>query len=84
MRIDMNRNKFDISNRKLFRKTVKTAFAMRRKTLVNNIMVGFGVDRNKAERLLRDSNLDVSCRGEELSVEQFVDLYKIIEQSGLQ
>lgn len=84
VRIDMNRNKFDISNRKLFRKTVKTAFAMRRKTLVNNIMVGFGVDRNKAERLLRDSNLDVSCRGEELSVEQFVDLYKIIEQSGLQ
>lgn len=84
VRIDMNRNKFDILNRKLFRKTVKTAFAMRRKTLVNNIMVGFAVDRNKAERLLRDSNLDVSCRGEELSVEQFVDLYKIIEQSGLQ
>lgn len=84
VRIDMNRNKFDISNRKLFRKTVKTAFAMRRKTMVNNIMVGFGVDRNKAERLLCDSNLDVSCRGEELSVEQFVDLYKIIEQSGLQ
>lgn len=80
IRIDMNRNKYDISNRKLFRKTVKTAFAMRRKTLVNNLTVGFNLNRVVAEQITTQSNLSVGCRGEELSVEQFVKLYKTIER----
>lgn len=80
IRIDMNRNKYDISNRKLFRKTVKTAFAMRRKTLVNNLTVGFNLNRAVAEQITTQSNLSVGCRGEELSVEQFVKLYKTIER----
>lgn len=80
IRIDMNRNKYDISNRKLFRKTVKTAFAMRRKTLVNNLTVGFNLNRAVAEQITTQSNLSVGCRGEELSVEQFVKLYRTIER----
>lgn len=83
VRIDMNRNKFDISNRALFRKTVKTAFAMRRKTLVNNLMVGFNVNRQTAESILTATGLSVNCRGEELSVEQFVTLYRAIERQAL-
>lgn len=81
VRIDIDRNKFDIADHKLFRKVVRVSFAMRRKTLVNNLTVGFGVDRNVAEKLLVDCNLSVGCRGEELSVEQFVALYKQIERS---
>ncbi len=83
VRIDMNRSKYDIANRTLFRKTVKTAFAMRRKTLSNNIMVGFNVDRAAAENVLLTMNLPLNCRGEELSVQQFVSLYKVIERLGL-
>lgn len=83
VRIDMNREKYDIGNRALFRKTVKTAFAMRRKTLSNNLMVGFNVNRAAAESVLQAMNLPLTCRGEELSVEQFVALYKVIEQQGL-
>lgn len=80
VRIDMYRNKYDIANKALFRKTVKTAFAMRRKTLVNNLMVGFNFDRTTAESLLTANGLKTGCRGEELSVEQFVGLYRSIEQ----
>ena len=80
VRIDMNRTKYDISDKALFRKTVKTAFAMRRKTLVNNLTVGFNIDRITAENVLKRVNLPLNCRGEELSVEQFVDLYKVIEK----
>lgn len=82
-RIDMNRSKFDIPNKPLFRKTVKTAFAMRRKTLANNLVVGFKIDRQTAESLLVKANLGVNCRGEELSTEQFVTLSKLIGESGL-
>lgn len=83
VRIDMNRNKYDIVNRILFRKTVKTAFAMRRKTLVNNLTVGFNISRTDAEQIIVQSNLSVGCRGEELSVEQFVTLYNTIEKLNL-
>ncbi len=81
VRIDMNRNKYDIPNRKLFRKTVRSAFAMRRKTLVNNLITGFGFNRESAEDTVRQCGLSVGCRGEELSVEQFVALYKAIESN---
>lgn len=83
VRIDMNRNKYDIANRALFRKTVKSAFAMRRKTLVNNVTVGFSVNRQTAESVVASVNLTLNCRGEELSVEQFVALYRAAEKHGL-
>ena len=79
----MNRTKYDIPDKALFRKTVKTAFAMRRKTLTNNLMVGFKVDRLTAENIIAEMRLSPNCRGEELSVEQFVQLYRIIEKQGL-
>ena len=79
VRIDIKRNKYDISDSALFRKVVKVAFAMRRKTLVNNLIVGFGMQRDEAERVLAVVGLDVGCRGEELSTEQFVTLYKVVQ-----
>ena len=83
VRIDFKRNKFDFSNPILFRKTVKVSFAMRRKTLINNFAVGFGISKQQAEEILQDCNLPAGCRGEELSVEQFVALYKTVEKLGL-
>ena len=77
--IAFNRGKFDIANAALFRKTVRVAFAMRRKTLVNNLAVGFAITKQQAEEILAACNLSATCRGEELSVEQFVQLYKTLE-----
>lgn len=83
VRIDFKRNKFDIANPTLFRKTVRVSFAMRRKTLVNNLAVGFAISKQQAEAILTACNLPIGCRGEELSVEQFVQLYKYISELGL-
>lgn len=80
VRIDINRNKYDIPNRKLFRDVVRTAFQMRRKTLVNNLMNGFKFDRLTSEKLVAELGFNPTCRGEELSVENFVTLYKLIER----
>ena len=78
--IAFNRNKFDIPNAALFRKTVRVSFAMRRKTLLNNLTVGFGISKQQAEEILVKCNLPLTCRGEELSVAEFVLLYKTIEK----
>ena len=83
VRIAFKRDKFDISSPKLFRKVVRVSFAMRRKTLVNNLAVGFAIGKQQAQEILEACNLPIGCRGEELSVEQFVQLYKIIEKSDL-
>lgn len=83
VRIDMRRDKYDVTDKPLFRKTVKTAFAMRRKTLVNNLMSGFKLTRDAAEAILSLTGLSLNCRGEELSVEEFMSLYKTISAQGI-
>ena len=83
VRITFNRSKFNIHNAALFRKVVRVSFAMRRKTLVNNLSVGFAISKEQAQDLLVACNLPVGCRGEELSVEQFVNLYQTIEKLQL-
>lgn len=74
VKILFNRKKFDISDAALFRKTVKAAFAMRRKTLANNLACGFDISREKAVEILQKCGLSPDCRGEQLSVRQFVAL----------
>ena len=81
--VAFNRNKFDVPNATLFRKTVRVSFSMRRKTLLNNLTVGFSITKQQAEQILSKCNLPATCRGEELSVSQFVLLYKVIEELGL-
>lgn len=74
VKITLNENKFDIKDLTAFKKLVKCAFAMRRKTLANNLMKGYGYSREQAENLLLNSGLQVTARGEELSVADFVKL----------
>ncbi len=78
VKISLRRDKYNIVNAENFRKTVKAAFAMRRKTLVNNICVGFGVSKTQAENIVSQCDLPIACRGEELTVRQFVRLCDVI------
>jgi len=57
-----------------FRKITKCAFAQRRKTLSNNVMSFFGVNRQTADEWLNKNGIDGSVRGETLSVQQFKTL----------
>ncbi len=83
VKIVLKRDKYPIDDAKAFRKTVKTAFAMRRKTLVNNIAVGFKTDKATAEKVLQDCGMKATCRGEELSTQQFVQLCDCLKNNGL-
>lgn len=83
VKILFNRSKYDIQDGAFFRKTVKTAFAMRRKTLTNNLVVGFNIDKAAAENILSQCGFESNVRGEELTTEQFVRLSHCLQCSGL-
>ncbi|MBR3803853.1 MAG: hypothetical protein IKJ14_00705 [Clostridia bacterium] len=78
VKITLNANKYDIKDLKSLRTLIKHSFAMRRKTLVNNLMKGYGYSREKCEELLNEIGVSISCRGEELSVEKFIELSNLI------
>ena len=58
---------------------IKGAFAMRRKTLINNLIACFPVDRTQAADAMEAAGLDVQCRAEALSIGQ---LCCLCEQIG--
>lgn len=59
---------------------IQSAFAMRRKTLANNLIASFGVSREQAEQLLKTADLDVRIRGEVLSLTQFARLADLLAE----
>ncbi len=82
VRIDVDRNKYDISDAAFFRKTVKAAFAMRRKTLCNNLTNGFGISREKAENIIKECGLPEDVRGERLDTACFVELSRKLKEAA--
>lgn len=58
----------------LFYRLVRTAFSMRRKTLVNNLSAPMGVDKNTVENILVELGFSPKVRAEELNVGDFIDL----------
>ena len=58
----------------IFTRLVRSAFAMRRKTLLNNLVSGFSLNREQAAACLAAANLSAQARAEELSLEDFARL----------
>ncbi|MBQ3275701.1 MAG: 16S rRNA (adenine(1518)-N(6)/adenine(1519)-N(6))-dimethyltransferase RsmA [Oscillospiraceae bacterium] len=65
----------EVESRDFFFRTVRAAFAQRRKTLPNALMAGFpGLDRAGAEACAEAVGLSPMARGETLSLRQFAAL----------
>ena len=60
------------ADKPLVRRIIRCAFAMRRKTLVNNLMSGLSLSREASLKIIESIGVDTRVRGETLSVEQFV------------
>ena len=73
VKITLNRNKFDIKEYKTFNNVVKLAFAMRRKTLMNNLKA-LNLASEQLIQIFETLKLPLTIRGESLSPAQFVDL----------
>ena len=83
VRIDINKNKYDLKSRKAFRDVVRCAFSSRRKTFANNLMNCFKLSREQSEELLIAVGADVKARGETFSTADFVTLSNLMVDKGL-
>lgn len=61
----------------LFRRLIRAAFAMRRKTLANNLKAAFGLSQEAAHGILLSAGVDGKVRGEALTLEE---LARIVEE----
>ncbi len=77
------KHKYDITNEDTLNKLIKCAFAMRRKTLANNLKSSFNLTGEQIDNILLKADLKSGVRGEALSVEQFVKLSNLINEQGI-
>jgi len=75
IRLDLRQNRI-CDDERGFVRFLKTAFLMRRKTLVNNMMSGLSVSRQEAEAALTAAGQDVRVRGEALTLEELLKVYR--------
>lgn len=79
VRIDIDRAKLDGENVALLHKIVRSSFAMRRKTLANNLSVAFQIDKQEAGKLIEEAGFSPMVRGEALSLDDYKKLTKTLE-----
>ena len=74
IRLDLKDNKYDDK----FFTFLKHAFAMKRKTLKNNIEKAYGIEKEKIDIALLSINLDPSVRADSLDIEKLSAVYNVL------
>ena len=67
VKITFQRGRIPVKSEKAYRQTVKCAFLNRRKTLENNLVNFFKIDRDTAKKVLAEAGVEEKARGETLS-----------------
>ncbi len=73
--------RLEADEEKFFFRTVKGAFAQRRKTLANTISSSMGISKEKIYNILEQMGLDKSIRAEQLDMENFISFSNLIKSS---
>ena len=68
----------EAQDEKMMLRVIAACFAMRRKTLLNNLCASFSVSREQATEWLEAAGLDAKIRGEALTLEQAAALSDVI------
>lgn len=71
-----------VTDEKIFFRTVKGAFAQRRKTLLNCLASAFPISKMELSALLEENGIAPSRRGETLSLEEFARLSDALVKKG--
>jgi 16S rRNA (adenine1518-N6/adenine1519-N6)-dimethyltransferase len=67
-------NLFNVEPAKFF-KLAKAGFSEKRKTLRNSLSGGLGIGKEEVEQLLNKSSVDLNARAQELSLQEWYELY---------
>jgi len=82
LRLDILKEKrYAIEEDVLFR-TVEVCFAQRRKTILNNLVQGFSMDKGLLKRVLKEAGIDYRERPEAVSIEKFILLANRLRSTG--
>ena len=73
-----------VHSEKTFFRVAAAAFAMRRKTMVNNLCPAFQLTREEACKLMRDCGLDERIRGERLTMANFALLANKLDERSVE
>ena len=71
VRIDINHPRDLSPEGKTLSRLIKAGFAMRRKTLVNNISMAFGLSKEAANAIIKSAGLPETIRGEALDLDNY-------------
>ncbi|MGN1317143.1 MAG: 16S rRNA (adenine(1518)-N(6)/adenine(1519)-N(6))-dimethyltransferase RsmA [Acutalibacteraceae bacterium] len=69
-----------VGSEEFFFKLVKAAFSQRRKTAENSISAGLGMGKSKVAEALERAGLERSVRAENLTMDDFANLEKILKE----
>lgn len=78
VRMDFVKNKYDFTDFAVFKKVARSAFMMRRKTLVNNLIATFPISKAECENIIEKLGFSKTVRGETLSCADFVKVSDIL------
>ena len=70
----------EVKDEEMFFRVAAAAFALRRKTMVNNLCATFRAERAQAVQWMADAGLDEKVRGERLSLEELARLADIMAE----
>ncbi|MGL5733040.1 MAG: 16S rRNA (adenine(1518)-N(6)/adenine(1519)-N(6))-dimethyltransferase RsmA [Metamycoplasmataceae bacterium] len=76
--LKMNKEISNIDDEK-FLEFIKNCFAMRRKTLINNLKNHKNYNENLIKKFLTDNNLNIDIRPQILNLNQYKELFKLFE-----
>ena len=83
VKITFDRGRIAVKSEKAYRQTVKCAFLNRRKTLENNLVNYFKIDREKAKTILQTAGVEEKARGETLSPQRLATLSDVLVENGV-
>lgn len=78
--ITIDDNKYGIKDPVLLKKLIRAGFAMRRKTLVNNLTAAFPVSADDARGVLNSLGYNEKIRGEALSIEDYIKIAEKLKE----
>lgn len=83
VKITFERGRVEVKSENAYRQTVKCAFLNRRKTLENNLVNFFKLDREKAKKILSEAGVEEKARGETLSPQRLARLADVLTDNGI-
>lgn len=75
------KNKYQIPDQRLFFRIVKIAFSGKRKQIHNTLASGLRLTKEQTLEILKEANISAQARPQELSIEEWVELYELIADS---